>query len=107
MLIRVIGSPFSNPTGQLPAANARSFKVLDRGLNVLFTTPFTPKTWHNFAIQIDWENLTLGVFFSQDEQPLKAVTTLRPNQTAKPGPEGQGDFHFGFVKVCVMNQSRP
>lgn len=93
------GSPFTDPTGTLPAANASSFKVLDHSLNILFSTPFTSNTWHNFAVQVDWDNRTLGVFYSQNGQTLKAVTGVEPNLSASAGSAGQGDFHFGVLKV--------
>lgn len=94
-----IGSPFTNPTGKLPAKNVRNLKVLDHALNVLFSTPFTPITWHNFAVQVDWDNNALAVLYSQDSGPLKAVTKAIPNPTHPTGPAGQGDFHFGVLKV--------
>lgn len=91
------GSPFTNPTGQLPAKNARSFKVLDHALNVLFTTSFIPLLWHNFAITVDWANRTLMVSYSIEGLPLKAVTPTVQNPTATAG--ALGDFHFGVLKV--------
>jgi hypothetical protein len=91
------GSPFTDPTGKLPARNARSFKVLDHALNVLFSTPFLPLVWHNFAITVDWDNRTLQVAYSTDAIPLRAVTSTVPNPSATPG--AVGDFHFGILKV--------
>lgn len=95
------GSPFTNPTGTIPAPNARSFKVRDHALNLLFETPFTLGNWHNFAVQVDWNNLTLAVLYSTDGAPLKAVTKLVSNPTAVAGAAGQGDFHFTVLKVCT------
>ncbi|KAF7365705.1 Glycoside Hydrolase Family 131 protein [Mycena venus] len=80
-----LGSPFTNPTAQLPAKNAHSFKVLDHALNVLFTTPFVPDIWHNFAITVDWENLTLLVAYSIEGLPLHAVTQTVENPTVTAG----------------------
>jgi len=104
-----IGSPFTNPTGLLPAEAADSFKVLDHALNVLFVTPFSPGVWHNFAIQVDWDHRTLSVFYSKNEDQLQAITEKEPNSTAAPGTAGQGDFHFGILKVggrrCHTNPS--
>ncbi|KAJ7819682.1 hypothetical protein B0H13DRAFT_1528661, partial [Mycena leptocephala] len=96
-----LGSPFTNPTGQLPVKNARSFKVLDHALNVLFTTPFTPLLWHNFAITVDWANRTLMVSYSIEGLPLKAVTPTVQNPTATAG--ALGDFHFGVLKLPLVN----
>jgi hypothetical protein len=55
--------------------------------------------WHNFAVVVDWDNLTLKVFYSLGTDPLKAVTTTQENSSVSPGPNGQGDFHFGVLKV--------
>lgn len=97
--MRTTGSPFTNPTGALPAANARSFKVLDHANNILFETPFAADAWHNFAVQVDWTNRSLAVLFSRDAAPLSAVKTATPNLSAAAGAAGQGDFHFGVLKV--------
>ncbi|GLB34540.1 putative zinc finger [Lyophyllum shimeji] len=99
-----LGSPFTNPTGPLPAPDAHSFKVLDHALNVLFKTPFNSRTWHNFAIQIDWDQRTLAVFYSKDGDHLKPVTSKPlPNLTAGTGLAGRGDFHFGVLKLPLVN----
>ena len=97
------GSPFTDPTGTLPTPDAHSFKVRDHALNLLFETPFTPNNWHNFAVQVDWNNLTLAVLYSTDGAPLKAVTKLVSNPTAALGAAGQGDFHFTVLKVCTSS----
>ena len=93
------GSPFTNPTGVLPAANAHSFKVLDHALNVLFETDFTPYIWHNFAVEVDWDALTLAVLYSENAAQLELVKNTTSNPTAVAGANGQGDFHFGVLKV--------
>lgn len=95
------GSPFTNPTGHLPAKNANAFKVLDHALNVLFTAPFLPGIWHNFAVQVDWDRLTLAVFYSEGGLPLRPVTKVVANPTAPIGVSGQGDFHIGVLKVWI------
>jgi len=97
-----LGSPFTNPTGKLPAAEARNVKILDHDLNVLFSTPFTCETWHNFAIVVDWDNLTLAVFYSTGAEPLKLVSPTKKNEHAKAAPTGQGEFHFGVLKVHYL-----
>jgi len=55
--------------------------------------------WHNFAVVVNWSKFTLQVFYSQDGLPLGAVTTVTENSSAGRGPQGQGDFHFGVLKV--------
>lgn len=99
MTLHDLGSPFTIPTGTVPVSNARSLKVRNHALDLLFETPFTSHDWHNFAVQIDWANLNLGVFYSTNGQPLKAVTGLVKNSGASRGAAGQGDYHFGVLKV--------
>ncbi|KAJ6624413.1 hypothetical protein B0H10DRAFT_2007130 [Mycena sp. CBHHK59/15] len=96
-----LGSPFTNPTGKLPAANAHSFKVLDHALNVIFSTSFILLLWHNFAVEIDWCNRTLMVLYSINGLPLRTVTDVVPNPTATLG--ALGDFHFGILKLPLVN----
>ncbi|KAF8837739.1 hypothetical protein BDN67DRAFT_157550 [Paxillus ammoniavirescens] len=100
-----LGSPFTNPTGPLPVADAHYLKVRNHALDLLFETPFTSGDWHNFAIQIDWTQLTLGVFYSTNAQPLEAVTDLEDNSSTLPGAAGQGDYHFGVLKLPLVNPS--
>ncbi|KAI0655425.1 hypothetical protein C8Q70DRAFT_429996 [Cubamyces menziesii] len=98
-----LGSPFTDPTGPLPAPNAHSFKVLDHALNVLFSTPFISRTWHNFAVEVDWNARTLAVWYSQDAELLRLVKETTPNPTATTGPDGQGDFHIALLKLPIVN----
>lgn len=98
-----LGSPFTNPKGDLPVQDAHNFKVLDHALNVLFSTPFTSGCWHNFAVQVDWDNRTLAVLFSKGNMPLKPVTKVMPNLSAAAGTAGQGEFHFGVLKVSMAS----
>ncbi|KAI0775552.1 hypothetical protein BD413DRAFT_529338 [Trametes elegans] len=100
-----LGSPFTNPTGSLPAPNAQSLKVLDHAHNVLFNTPFSSDTWHNFAVEVDWNALTLAVYYSQDGDALKLVKDTTSNPTVGSGPNGQGDFHFTVLKLPLVNPS--
>ncbi|KAF8077551.1 hypothetical protein FPV67DRAFT_1404705 [Lyophyllum atratum] len=99
-----LGSPFTNPTGTLPAKDSHSFKVLDHALNILFKTPFSSRNWHNFAVQVDWDQRTSAVFYSKDGENLEPVTKQAlPNQTAGTGVAGRGDFHFGVLKLPLVN----
>ncbi|KAI0694702.1 hypothetical protein C8Q76DRAFT_771909 [Earliella scabrosa] len=100
-----LGSPFTNPTGTLPAPNAHSFKVLDHALNVLFSIPFTSRVWHNFAIEVDWTARTLAVLYSQGPGLLQRVTRTAENPTVPAGADGQGDFHFGVLKLPLVDSA--
>lgn len=78
---------------------AHNLKVRDHALNVLFEVPFTAEDWHNFAVQVDWANKTLGVFYSANSEDLKAVTGLCDNDSVPSDAAGEGDYHFGVLKV--------
>ncbi|KAG8784093.1 hypothetical protein FS842_001432 [Serendipita sp. 407] len=99
-----IGSPFTYPTGSLPVANAQSLRILARDLTVVFETSFTRDQWHNFAVQVDWDAITLGVYYSKG--PMLLSPTSRKavlNKGLVAGPDGQGDFHFGVLKLPIAN----
>ncbi|CCA67309.1 hypothetical protein PIIN_01141 [Serendipita indica DSM 11827] len=78
--------------------------ILSRDLTVLFETDFTKNDWHNFAVLVDWNALTLGVYYSKNGLPL-APTSWRTvkNKGLVAGPDGQGDFHFGLLKLPIAN----
>jgi hypothetical protein len=97
-----IGSPFTDPTGPLPVTDAHYLKVRNHALDLLFETPFTSGDWHNFAVQVDWTYLTLGVFYSANATPLEAVTGVEDNSSTPAGAAGQGGYHFGVLKVGVI-----
>jgi hypothetical protein len=49
----------------MPISDARSLKVRNHALTLLFETPFTVNDWHNFAVQVDWTNRTLGILLME------------------------------------------
>ncbi|KAF9522573.1 hypothetical protein CPB83DRAFT_899521 [Crepidotus variabilis] len=98
-----LGSPFTNPTGTLPVANAHDLKVLDHAKKILYTAAFTADVWHNLAVQVDWSKKTLAVLYSKDGAELQAVTKALPNSSAASGSTGQGEFHFGVLKLPLVN----
>ncbi|CAK7233561.1 hypothetical protein SEUCBS140593_008643 [Sporothrix eucalyptigena] len=63
---------------------------------VLFSTPFTPGVFNNFAVTLDFNKLTSQVFFSTGTSALKQVTQPLANDVS-----GQGQFHFGVLKKPV------
>ena len=99
LLTNWTGSSFTIPPKSDPDAN--TFRVLDHSRNVIFTTPVEEKSWHNIGIQVDWEAKTLAVLFSNDNNDLKAVTKAVPNGSVPSGSAGQGDFHWGVLKVTM------
>ena len=78
----------------------------DHAQNVLFETPFAPHVWHNFAVEVDWDALTLAVFYSENAARLALVRNTTANPTAVAGADGQGDFHFGVLKVRACDRPR-
>ncbi|KAF8595684.1 hypothetical protein BDV93DRAFT_528509 [Ceratobasidium sp. AG-I] len=99
-----VGSSFTIPTAsKLPTATAHNLEVLDHALNVVYSTSFDPLTWHNFAVQVDWDARTLGVFASKGASSLKKVSKLVSNNSTQLGAAGQGDFHFGVLKLPLAN----
>ncbi|CUA72598.1 hypothetical protein RSOLAG22IIIB_10160 [Rhizoctonia solani] len=99
-----VGSSFTVPTApNLPTTTARNLEVLDHALNTLYSVPFDLNTWHNFAIQVDWDARTLGVFASKGGSKLRKVSNLVSNNSTKPVPDGRGDFHFGLLKLPLAN----
>jgi Glycoside hydrolase 131 catalytic N-terminal domain len=100
------GTPF-NSTSQNGAGAASGcagdsismLRIRAHNGTALFQTPFLQHTWHNFAVVVDWVNLTLQVFYSLDALPLEAVTSVKENPGVVKGPQGQGEFHFGVLKV--------
>ncbi|KAG5953582.1 hypothetical protein E4U53_004681 [Claviceps sorghi] len=61
--------------------------------DVLFTTRFSPRTFHNFALKLDFTQNTTEVLYSTGRKPLKSVTEPRWNDIS-----GQGQYHFGLLK---------
>ncbi|KAG5915375.1 hypothetical protein E4U61_004685 [Claviceps capensis] len=61
--------------------------------DVLFTTPFTAGTFHNFALRLDFTRNTTEVRYSTGLHALKSVTGPRFNDIS-----GQGQYHFGLLK---------
>ncbi|KAI9443006.1 hypothetical protein H4582DRAFT_1872650, partial [Lactarius indigo] len=94
------GTPFNSTVSD---ADARVLSIRSHASKVLFQTPFVENTWHNFAVAVDWDKLTLQVFYSQNACTLKAVTQVEDNSSATKGPNGQGDFHFGLLKLPLIN----
>ncbi|THH21404.1 hypothetical protein EW146_g161 [Bondarzewia mesenterica] len=98
------GSESGTPFNTTPmASSSHSLKLLSHDLSVLFHTPFDPLTWHNFAVIVDWTEHTLRVLYSVGATPLRAVTPIVPNSSATAGADGQGEFHFGLLKLPLLN----
>ena len=97
------------PTGPLSASGIHNLKVHDHVGSYLFTTPLIPGfTWYNFAVQVDWDNLTLGVFYSSYNSKATAVAGVLQNPTVSLGATGQGDFlKQPSVLLCIQYEKLP
>ncbi|KAK0620718.1 hypothetical protein B0T14DRAFT_457865 [Immersiella caudata] len=63
---------------------------------LLFSAPFTPGVFHNFALTLDFDTLTTRVFYSQGNAALKSMGQVLVNDVS-----GRGQFHFGLLKKPV------
>ncbi|KUJ12608.1 uncharacterized protein LY89DRAFT_593023 [Mollisia scopiformis] len=59
----------------------------------LYSTKFTPGTWHNFAITLNFNAGTTQVYYSTNNAPLASVSKAVKNDVS-----GQGEYHFGILK---------
>jgi len=98
-----LGTPFSKTTATSLDPTARNLKIRDHALNLLYQTPFKSNTWHNIAVQVDWESRTLAVLYSADDSSLKSVTGVVDNNSTASGTLGQGDYHWGVLKMPLVN----
>lgn len=89
------GTPFNTTT----TPESQDLKVRSKNGTVIFSTPFTAKIWHNFAVTVNWEALTLEALYSIEDAELQRVTAVTTNDGAVSGPTGQGDFHIAVLKV--------
>ncbi|KAI0058240.1 hypothetical protein BV25DRAFT_1290923 [Artomyces pyxidatus] len=96
-----IGTPFNTT----PSATSHNLKIRSHNSTVLFSTPFVPETWHNFAVVVDWTHLTLQVHYSAGAQTLSTVSKVVPNTGVTAGSAGQGEFHFGVLKLPLIDPS--
>jgi hypothetical protein len=69
----------------------------------LFQASYVTFTDIAICFQVDWDSRTLGVFASKGAFPLKKVSKLVTNNSTQLGATGQGDFHFGVLKVLEYN----
>ena len=88
------GTPFNTTLSDNSDPN--TLRIRSHNGSVLFQTHFN-SAWHNFAVIVDWDNLTLQVYYSPNGCTLQDVTNVEDNSSA---PKGSiGDFQFGVLKV--------
>ncbi|KAI1383591.1 uncharacterized protein F4822DRAFT_421092 [Hypoxylon trugodes] len=74
-------------------SDKNSFKVLNRQNTQVWSTPVDATAWQNFAITLDFNKNTLQVYYSKDDEPLKAVTDALQNDNS-----GGGQYQIGLLK---------
>ncbi|KAI0027892.1 hypothetical protein K488DRAFT_20409, partial [Vararia minispora EC-137] len=95
-----IGTPFNTTL-----ASPNTLRIRTHNGTPLFSTSFSPRTWHNFAVAVDWPAQTLQTFYSRDAAPLQRVTPVIQNAGALAGSEGQGDFHVALLKLPLIDSA--
>ncbi|KAI0833970.1 hypothetical protein F5Y06DRAFT_290172 [Hypoxylon sp. FL0890] len=74
-------------------SDKNSFKILNRQNTQVWSTPIDATAWQNFAITLDFVKNTLQVYYSKDDEPLKAVTSALQNDNS-----GGGQYQIGILK---------
>ncbi|KAK6524810.1 hypothetical protein TWF281_011708 [Arthrobotrys megalospora] len=89
------GTPFAE---SWPLADAKTLRLYSSSTSSapteLLNVPFTEDEWHNFAIESDWDNNMITVYYSTGLSPLAKVTGPVSNDAS-----GKGQFHIGLLKL--------
>jgi hypothetical protein len=70
-----------------------TYKLFDRNMKQLWSTPIVKDAWQNFAITLDFNEDTLQMYYSEGAEPLKSVTDAISNDNS-----GDGQFQMGLLK---------
>ncbi|TLD05161.1 uncharacterized protein PgNI_09303 [Pyricularia grisea] len=77
-----------------PDLPSDTFKILDRRNQQIWSTPIDETAWNNFAVTIDYDKNTLRIYYSKNDEPLKAAScTASPNDNS-----GEGQYQLGLLK---------
>ena len=63
------------------------------------TFPFERGTWNNFAVQADYKNKKVALYYSVDANPLQLVVSLQDTKKI-----ANTDFHVGAVRLPLEDQ---
>ncbi|KAF3319562.1 hypothetical protein TWF173_000182 [Orbilia oligospora] len=89
------GTPFAE---SWPLADAKTLRLYSSSTSSapseLLNVPFTEDEWHNFAIESDWDNNLITVYYSTGLSPLAKVVGPVGNDAS-----GKGQFHIGLLKL--------
>ncbi|KAK0120402.1 hypothetical protein ONS96_010617 [Cadophora gregata f. sp. sojae] len=87
------GTIAGQPAGQDPDLLVLVGNVNANPVVNLFNASFTPDTFHNFGLTLDFDKNTTTVLYSTDDSPLAVVNGPVTNDIS-----GQGQYHFGALK---------
>ncbi|KAK5727242.1 hypothetical protein LTR15_003136 [Elasticomyces elasticus] len=95
------GTPYDNSTSiNSSAVTATQTLRIQSGTNAgalektLFETEYSGGTWHNFAVELDFDANTLAAYYSKDYANLELVVPATANNNS-----GGGLYHFGIIKL--------
>ncbi|KAK5720614.1 hypothetical protein LTR17_014870 [Elasticomyces elasticus] len=95
------GTPYNNSTSiNSSAVPATRTLRIESGTNAgavektLFETEYSAGTWHNFAVELDFDANTLATYYSKDYANLELVVPATANNNS-----GGGLYHFGIIKL--------
>ncbi|KAF3928446.1 hypothetical protein ABW20_dc0102666 [Dactylellina cionopaga] len=90
-----IGTPFAETW---PLAAAKTLRLYSSSTSSapaeIVNVPFVDDVWYNFAIESDWVNNVITVYYSTGQAPLAKVVGPIANDAS-----GKGQFHVGLLKL--------
>ncbi|KAK8041511.1 hypothetical protein PG994_014518 [Apiospora phragmitis] len=93
------GAPLGAPVDTPPR---KTFRVegykWDVPTKLFFETPLTDDVWHNFGIDLNFDENMISVLYSTNDQPLKVVMPPTFNNISGKAPTTLGETHFGLQK---------
>ncbi|KAF5528513.1 hypothetical protein CGCA056_v000379 [Colletotrichum aenigma] len=88
---------FNFQTGTIigqPGLPEDAFKLLDRESRLVWSTPMaTDGSWQNFALTLDFDENTIQVWYSANDEPLQKSGDIISANLA-----GQGQYQIGMLK---------
>ncbi|KAI1819457.1 hypothetical protein F4861DRAFT_137880 [Xylaria intraflava] len=75
------------------SGDKNTFKVLNRENTEVWSTAIDETAWQNFAVTLDFDQNTLQIYYSANDDPLEAVTDALPNDNS-----GEGQYQIGILK---------
>ncbi|KAF4936131.1 hypothetical protein CGCF245_v006865 [Colletotrichum fructicola] len=88
---------FNFQTGTIigqPGLPEDTFKLLDRENRLVWSTPMaTDGSWQNFALTLDFDQNTIQVWYSANDEPLQKSGDIISADLA-----GQGQYQIGMLK---------